>query len=719
MNRRKREPNSLTVLLRIPVFRRLWAAIGISSLGDWLGLLATTALAAYLTKDTSDLAQGAAVSGVLLTRLLPDLILGPVAGALVDRFDRRKVAITGDCLAGLLYLSIIVNGTLWWLLVAQFLAEAVGLFSTPAKQAMWVNIVPRERLAVANQLNYVSVYGMVPVAAVLFALLSTVASLFGVPNVAGDGGSALISGSTNTLAIDIALAIDAASYWFSAFMVYISRRLIPSFVGDRSETKNIFALIAEGVSFVRKNRLMRSVYIGILGAFGAGGLVAGVAQAYVATLGAGNAGYGILFGSVFTGLALGMLVGPRVLPTVPRRMIFTPAIGAAGISLMVMSVLQDFLGAAIMAAVMGGFAGIAWINGFTMIGQEVSDQLRGRVFAFVMSSVRIVLLGTIAAGPILAGAIGSHRVKIGDFRLFVTGPAIVLAVGGLIAWLVSLYAGRQIGGLTSNLWQRVFGRRGVKMWDERDEHPGVLIAVEGVDPGAVAEYTAVIGEQLNANGWSTVRVKAPQSSSQLEMAGESLADALRASADLADIANDQVLPALRAGAVVVSEGFVDAIIVAHRASGVEEQRLARVAQWAVNGLKPDLTVLVDRPDSASPPAVPFAETPLESRLGNPAEPVTHPVHASDEASPAQPDADSDHAEEPEEDDEPVDPAQAYRDRASYTPERYLTVRPLAENNGVINAEVTARITSVLRHRAPLTAAPTPPQPQQVRAGPQR
>ena len=80
-------------------------------------------------------------------------------------------------------MSIIFSGNLLWLLVAQFLVEAIGLFSTPAKQAMWVNIVPRERLAVANQLNYVSVYGMVPVAAALFALLSTVATFFGVPDV--------------------------------------------------------------------------------------------------------------------------------------------------------------------------------------------------------------------------------------------------------------------------------------------------------------------------------------------------------------------------------------------------------------------------------------------------------------------------------------------------------------------------------------------------------
>ena len=42
----KRESNSVRVLLRIPVFRRLWAAVAVSSLGDWLGLLATTSMAA-------------------------------------------------------------------------------------------------------------------------------------------------------------------------------------------------------------------------------------------------------------------------------------------------------------------------------------------------------------------------------------------------------------------------------------------------------------------------------------------------------------------------------------------------------------------------------------------------------------------------------------------------------------------------------------------------
>ncbi|MEP6562195.1 MAG: hypothetical protein ABJD68_14115, partial [Nakamurella sp.] len=485
------------------------------------------------------------------------------------------------------------------------------------------------------------------------------------------------------------------------------------------------------------NRLMRSIYVGILEAFFAGGLVAGVAQAYVATLGAGNAGYGILFGSVFTGLALGMLIGPKVLPTVPRRMIFTPAIGAAGLSLIVMSVLQDFLGAVITASVMGVFAGIAWINGFTMIGHEVSDQLRGRVFAFVMSSVRIMLLATIAAGPILAGAIGSYPVTVGDFRFHVTGPAVVLAVGGLIAFAVSLFTGGQIGGLTSQLFKRIFGRRGVTIWDEQDDHAGVLIAVEGADGAAVAEYAAHIEEHLRADGWLTARVQPSPGPRQAVGGGrpaavpDSPADALRASADLADLTTGRVRPALQAGAVVVCEGFIDSTIVAYRIAGVEEQRLARVAQWAVNGLKADLTVLVDgvlghsgakvatggmAGGSPASSAATSVDGPGQAAVpGESGGPVTREARTVDsEANPVVPEVDTAFAgaaagdgSSAADDEEPVDPVQAYRDRASYTPERYLIVRPLTEEKGVINPEVVERITSVLRLRSPSLAEPQP------------
>ncbi len=357
----------------------------------------------------------------------------------------------------------------------------------------------------------------------------------------------------------------------------------------------------EGISFVKNSRIMRAIYIGILGAFGAGGLVAGVAQAYVATLGAGNAGYGILFGTVFTGLALGMLIGPKVLPTVPRRMVFTLSIGFAGVSLLIMALLQDFLGAVLASAVMGLFAGIAWITGFTMIGQEVADQLRGRVFAFVMSSVRVILLATIALGPILAGALGSHLITVGSFQMYLSGPAIVLFVGGLIAVLVSLYAGRQVGGLAGSVLRRVFGRRRDALLED-DDRSGVLIAVEGADTADVDRYAGMLSDHVGAAGWLVDRQTAPASVGrppQIQIAAGRPVDApsaaLRSIADLADLAADGLRPALDQGSVVVCVGYVDAVVVRFGAEGgLDEGRILRMAQWATGGLRPDLTLVVDQ-----------------------------------------------------------------------------------------------------------------------------
>ena len=57
--------------------------------------------------------------------------------------------------------------------------------------------------------------------------------------------------------------------------------------------------------------------IGIVGAFAAGGVVVGLARTFVADLGGGDPGYGVLFGAVFLGLGLGMWRGPRLLPGCP------------------------------------------------------------------------------------------------------------------------------------------------------------------------------------------------------------------------------------------------------------------------------------------------------------------------------------------------------------------------------------------------------------------
>lgn len=605
-----RRDNSFLALLRIPVFRRVWAAIALSSLGDWLGLLATTAMAQQLTAGESIAVQGTAISGVILTRLLPDLVFGAFAGALADRLDRRKTVILGETLAASLYLSIAIGYDLLWLYIAQFLIEAVGLFTMPAKQALWVNIVPRKRLAVANQLSLLSVYGAVPVAALLFALLNTASRFFADPRNA-DPEVAEVLGDSR-VPIMIALSFNAASFLVSAATIFFSRRLIPAFTGERERNAGLLELIKEGVSFLRTNALMKALFVGILGAFAAGGFVIGVAQLWVVTLAAGTAGYSILFGTVFTGLALGMLLGPRLLPGITRRRIFGVSIGLAGMVLLVMSFMREFVIAATMAGAVGFFSGVAWIVGYTLIGYEVVDRLRGRTFAFVISSVRIMLLLTVAIGPLMAGFIGNHVVRVGQTRLVFTGPGLTLLIAGVLAIGVSAYVSRRVApGQSSVLTaavRKLFGAAPLAP----DEPPGsgFLCAVEGPDPAERRRVTTGLVEWLAAQGHDVVltgRIEERAAAGRFsESAGPEAtgpavhpaAQALLAAAAHAEHVATVIRPVLDRGGIVVTDGFHDDVQTRSDLAGaVDTTEQMRALRWASGRLVPHLTVVLDDVDA--------------------------------------------------------------------------------------------------------------------------
>lgn len=598
---RARRENSLLALFRIPVFRRVWAAIAFSSLGDWLGLLANTALAQQLTKSHSVAAQGAAISGVILVRLAPDLLFGAFAAAIADKLDRRKLVIIGDTTAALLYASIAISYHLLWLYIAQFVIEAVGLFTQPAKQVIWVAIVPKKLLATANQISLLSVYGTVPVASALFALLSAGNRLIGGP-----------SHGTNW-AIVIALLLDTVSFLVSAGTIFLSRREIPVVPSEREQEQGISRLLREGISFIRRDALIRSLYVGIIGAFAAGGLVVGVAQLWVATLDAGNAGYSIMFGTLFTGLAVGMLVGPRVLPTLTRSRVFGLAIGGAGITLLVMSLQRDFILADILAALIGMFAGMSWIIGYTLIGAEVEDRLRGRIFAFVLSSVRLTLLLTIAVGPVLAGALGSHSITVGDqSRFSFSGPGLTLLIGGLLALLVSFYATSGTKQQSSRLRDLI--RHRLVNTGVAPRHPsfsGIFISVDGMDADATAGYAALITADLRRRGLVVLETVEPTDSptgqrvEELLLATATAGEhglepetvALLSAADRAEHVSTTIRPALQRGEAVVCDRFTLTSLALHGGGrGADVERIRAVNAWSTAGLYPDLTVVVDTDD---------------------------------------------------------------------------------------------------------------------------
>ena len=92
----------------------------------------------------------------------------------------------------------------------------------------------------------------------------------------------------------------------------------------------------------------------------------------------------------------------------------------------------------------GGFAGVAWVTGYTLLGLEVADEIRGRTFALVQSLVRIDLLLVLALAPFVSGIIGQNSARVGIVTVRLDGVTVTLFVAGLLAAGVGVLAYRQM-----------------------------------------------------------------------------------------------------------------------------------------------------------------------------------------------------------------------------------------------------------------------------------
>ncbi|MCW2533784.1 MAG: tmk [Blastococcus sp.] len=586
----------LRSVLRVRDFRRLWLSMSLSSFGDWLGLLAITATATSLVDGFA--AANFALGGVLLFRLLPAIVLGPLAGAFADRFDRRKTMVITDIIRFALFASIPLVDNLIWLFVAQFLIEAFSLFWIPAKDAAVPNMLRKDQLEPANQLSLVTTYGLTPVlAAIVFALLTSV-------------GGQLSNVIPSVDEVDLALFLNALTFLVAAFVIW----KLPSISGRRAagatgSQESFFGSLTHGFSFAGHTPLVRGLVIGITGAMAAAGVIIATGQAFSNALGGGDAAYGLLFGAVFVGLGGGIAFGPSIARDLARERIFGIAIVGAGAMVVLMAWTFTLWIALLLVVFMGFFAGIAYLAGFTLLGTEVEDDIRGRTFAIVQSLVRAALILSLAVVPFGVGLIGRHEVDLGFGTLPVTGERVMLFVAGLLALGVGVLSYRQMddGRPVPLLADVVTALRRDNTARRRLAGGGVFIAFEGgegagkstqvrrlqewlTDEGLVARATFEPGATPSGAGIRSIVLD------RTNTGISSRSEALLYAADRAQHVQDVLRPALDAGEVVITDRFVDSSLAyqgAGRTIPLDDVRM--LSRWATEGLQPDLTVLLDLP----------------------------------------------------------------------------------------------------------------------------
>lgn len=634
-------------VLSIKPFRRLWIATSLSSLGDWLSLLALSALAYSLTGQRVQPTAGAiAVSGVWITSLLPYLLFGPLAGAVADRFDRRINLVVGDVVRAVLYLSIPLNllvgfaNKLTWLYIAQFLACCASLFWTPAKDASIPNLVPPEKLDQANQYSLLTTYGMAPVASLLFAMFASISRGLA-------SGRLSYFGNPARGQISLSLYFNVVTFVISALTVYSLRELPRRRMGEAISVPSVAKSIWQGWRFVGQNQVVRGLTIGMIGAFSGAGVVVGLGFVYIkTTLNGGSAGWGLVFAAMFIGLALGMSAGVRFLSKFSKRRLFGLAIAVAGVPLALIGLIPNLPIVVFLVVVLGVLAGMAYVTGYTIIGREVDDDTRGRTFAFMQSALRVVMFAVIALSGALAGGItsmvggltGSDNVTIGTVTYQAVGNNVVLLLAAVVAMVLGFSSYRQMDDrpgmpLLPDL-VAAFRGKSLAYSPARSASPdgrsgraagglapraagdgerlgrGLLLAFEGGEGAGKSTQARLLAIWLRENGYDVLATHEPGATKVgmrlrallLDTAHTGLspwAEVMMYAADRAEHVASVIAPALARGTIVVTDRYIDSTL-AYQGGGrqLPVNAIRRVNELATGGLVPDVTFLLDLPAAA-------------------------------------------------------------------------------------------------------------------------
>jgi dTMP kinase len=594
----------IQTVLRIRPFRRLWTVLGLASFGDWLALFATAGFAQSLFDDPA--AKGAAFSATIVLRLLPSLVLGPVAGVFADRFDRRKTMAACDIARFLLIASVptvylithSTGFTVVWLAVTQLCIEGAVLIWSPAKEAAVPNLLPPEKYEAANQLSLATTYGIAPPLA--FAVLAILERGSNVWANLGPWAEPMV----------LALYLTAAMFGILAVTVYF---FIPQISGrygqTAAKTSTVWHDIVEGWSYLRTSERVRGLILGMLGAFSGAGVLIGVGTVYASTLGAGDAAFYTLAVFLFLGLGGGIAFGPKLIGELSRLRWFGLSIVLAGIGLAVDAIAPHITFSIIGSLIIGLGAGMAFLAGITLLQRETEDEIRGRMFAFIAVSARVILMLAMTISAPLAGWQAARRLDLGFTEVEVSMSRILLlTAAALVVWL-GVTAFKSMDDkpgvpVLADLWSSLRGRPLTAA--EPVLGSGFFVVFEGGEGAGKSTQAVKLAAWLKLRGYETVLTREPGAtdigmrirSLVLDSGGDSApgprAEALLYAADRAQHVEKVIRPALERGAVVVSDRYIDSSI-AYQGSGraLGKDEIAWVSKWATGGLKPDLTVLLD------------------------------------------------------------------------------------------------------------------------------
>jgi MFS family permease len=363
--------NPYTSLLRANRnFRLLFIGQMISQLGDWFNAVAVFALLLDLTGSAT------AVAWMLIVQFLPVALIGPMAGVVVDRVNRRRLMIGADLVRGVLILGLLLvrrADQVWIAYLVMALSVSASAFFEPARTATIPNITSADELMPANAASSAMWSAMLAIGASIGGLVTAFAGR------------------------DIAFVINAASFFASAAFIGQTRYDATPAPGPRP--RGLAALsglsdLIEGFRYLRRHAHVAALMFVKFGWGIAGGvllLLTIFGQRVFPVGGSTAAGIGVLYGARGIGAGLGPITLRWILGQTPRAL--RRSIGPAYFMVGAFYVLLAFapnLPVAALAVLCAHFGGsILWVFSTVLLQMEVPDRFRGRVFAAELALVTL------------------------------------------------------------------------------------------------------------------------------------------------------------------------------------------------------------------------------------------------------------------------------------------------------------------------------------------
>ncbi len=407
-------------------FALLWAGQSVSNLGDWVfntTLMLWIALGLGHTQPWAP----AAVSGVLIARFVPTLLIGPLADVFVDRWDKRRTLLWADALRALLIallapVAVLASLPLAWRLGAVYgvvvFTTMCAQFFDPARLALIGDVVAESDRPRASGLEQVT---------------SSLAFVV---------GPALAAPLYVALGAQWAILADALSFVIS--FLFVLRLRAPRLLLERvsNEPSHAGREFAAGLRIIASNRVLRTLFVAaIVAMLGFGSINALDIFFATGTLHVAAALYGFLEGSAAAGSLAGAIVGGLYAGWLGLTRMLWLSLVALGLLVLVYARLTSFGPALLVLFLMGIPNGTLTVVLNPLLLQVTPRAFVGRVSAVLMTVISVAALLSIAMSGLLDSTIlhGFHArllgVNVGPIDTIFSAAGLLGIAGGLYAFL--------------------------------------------------------------------------------------------------------------------------------------------------------------------------------------------------------------------------------------------------------------------------------------------